>query len=106
MARRAGTEPIDLEAALRNPAAVFATPEEVLEHSELALEQRIEILRCWAYDASELAVAEEEGMPGATNDLQRQVLLALGQLTHGTDVRYVGPTKQHGLLRRAVEPEK
>ena len=93
------SSPIDLQRALLDPGSVFASPRQVIEHGELSTQQKIEILRRWEYDAAELAVALEEGMPGREDDLLRQVLLALEQLDAGIDVERVGPTKQHGLLR-------
>jgi hypothetical protein len=99
-------EPIDFEEALHAPAAAFGAPEHVLDHPGFSPAQKIEILRHWANEASALAVAEEEGMPSPDDDLFRRALLALGRLTRGTDVRYVGPSKHHGLMRRAVEGEK
>ncbi|HEY7609742.1 MAG TPA: hypothetical protein VIF14_10970 [Alphaproteobacteria bacterium] len=97
MAKEAAAPPINLDKALLNPDSVFASPEEVRDHAELSAEQKIEILCRWEYDASEIAVASEEGMPGAENgDLLRRILLALEQLTHGLDVEHVAPTKQHG----------
>jgi hypothetical protein len=73
------------------------------------LEQKLEILRRWAYDASEVAVAEEEGMVGAENDLLRRILLALEQLPTGLDAQLTGPSKQHGILireRRTTKPHQ
>jgi hypothetical protein len=91
------TSPIDLQRALLDPGAVFASPREVLHCSELSTQQKIELLRRWEYDAAELAVALEEGMPGRDDDLQRQILLALGELHAKIDTEHVGPTKEHGL---------
>jgi hypothetical protein len=101
-----GSEPsgtVDMEQALLNPGSVFATPEEVLAHDGLTQQQKIDILQRWQYDASDVAVAEEEGMQGDTNDMFRRILLALGQLTGGVDVERVGPSKQHGIPRSAIK---
>lgn len=87
-----------LDQALLDPGSVFASPEVVGDHPSLTPEQKIEILRSWEYDAAELAVAEEEGMQGPENNLLQRILLALAKLTHGRDVEFVAPTKQHGLL--------
>ena len=59
------SEPFDLEQALLDPGSVFSSPKEVFAHEALTYEQKVEVLRRWEYDASEAAVAEEEGMPGA-----------------------------------------
>ena len=92
-------KPVDIEDANFNPTSVFETPEAVLEHAEITLDEKIEILRRWEYDASENCVAVEEGMPGGESDLLRRILLALDQLTGGVDVERVAPTKQHGISR-------
>lgn len=94
--------PSDIEKAIQAPFSFFATPEEVLEHSELTREQKIEALWRWEYDAVELAVAVEEGMPGEDDGILRRVLLALGTLTGPIDVEHSGPTKQHAVPRSAI----
>ena len=91
--------PSEIEAAMASPASVFGSPEEVLEHPELTAEQKIEILRRWQYDAVELDVAVEEGMPGDDHPLLRRIMLALGTLTGPIDLEHLGPNKQHGLPR-------
>ncbi|MDY6943646.1 MAG: hypothetical protein SVU69_11635 [Pseudomonadota bacterium] len=91
------SEPIDYEKALLDPASVFETPEDVLEQLSLTQEQKIEILRRWEYAASEIAVAEEEGMVDGKPLIVRQVLLALDSLTGGIDVEHTSPTKQNGV---------
>ena len=95
----------EIETAMAAPASVFATPEEVLEHDELTREQRIEILRRWQYDAVEIGVAVDEGMPGDDDPQLRRIMLALGKLTGPIDLEHLGPTKQHGLPRTATDPE-
>jgi hypothetical protein len=94
----------EIETAMAAPASVFATPEEVLEHDELTREQRIEILRRWQYDAVEIDVAVDEGMPGDDDPLLRRIMLALGKLTGPIDLEHLGPNKQHGLPRAAADP--
>jgi hypothetical protein len=106
MAERRRILPGEIENAVAAPASVFATPEEVLQHAELTKEQKIEILWRWEYHAAELGVAVEEGMPGEDNGLLRRVMLALGTLTGPIDVGHTGPTKQHGLPRSAIAPER
>jgi hypothetical protein len=99
--------PIELEQALRDPAASFAGPEDVVAHPALSREQKIEILRLWEYDAAEAAVATEEGMPGGDNGLLQRILTALAALDAGAGACGTGPTKQHALVRgprRGREP--
>ena len=95
----------NLDQALLDPGSVFESPEALLGTEALSQEQKIELLRRWAYDANESAVALEEGMPDGESDLLRRILLALEQLTGGIDTEQVGPTKQHGIPRSAVRPK-
>lgn len=89
--------PNDFDRALLVPSSVFASPREVVENSALTAQQKIEVLYRWAYDAAELAVALEEGMPNGDDDLQRSILLALEDLQARIDTERAGPTKHHGL---------
>ena len=96
----------DIERALEAPASVFASPEDVLTHAGLTKEQKIEILRRWQYEAVEIDVAVEEGMPGDDNLLLRRIMLALGALTGPLDLDHLGPNKQHGLPRSDTKTGK
>jgi len=97
MADKAGLPPQDLERALLVPGSVFSSPQEVVENTGLTAKQKIDVLRRWAYDAAELAVAVEEGMPNGDEDLQSKILLALKELQAGVDAEHAGPTKHHGI---------
>jgi|TARA_B100000965_G_scaffold384630_1_gene385076 hypothetical protein len=97
--------PGDMEQALLDPASVFETPEALLLNPDLSREQKIEILRRWEYDASEVSVAVEEGMPDGDDDLLQRILNALGELSASIDGEKTGPTKQHGIPRSAVKSE-
>ncbi len=72
----------DLERALVNPAAVFASPAAVLAHPRLLRACKREILRRWAWDEylQEVAAAEgmAEGEPSQLDAVQ-VALLALGE---------------------------
>ena len=85
---------LDYEKALLDPASIFDGPEEVLEQSDLTKEQQIEILKRWAYDASEVAVAEEEGMTGDSPLILQRVMDALDKISDDSDIASTGPTKQ------------
>jgi hypothetical protein len=88
---------IDTESAILDPAACFASPEEVRDHKALTTAAKLEILRNWAYDDAEAAVATEEGMPATDGgDLHRRILAALRGLGHEADMERTAPTKQHG----------
>ncbi|WP_456387536.1 hypothetical protein [Profundibacter sp.] len=51
----------------------------------LTTAQKIEIRRRWEYDACEVSVAEEEGMPSQNGETLKQVLLALHELVGDID---------------------
>ena len=105
MANEKFEAPVDWEKALLDPGSVFMTPEAVIGNAGLTREQKIEILQRWEYDAAEVAVAVEEGMPGDDNDLLGRILSALEQLNGGVDAEHAGPTKQHGLSGRTRRPK-
>lgn len=88
---------INYERARLVPASVFAAPQDVLRCAELSREEKVDLLLRWAYDAAELAVAAEEGMPEGVDDLQGQILAALQSLEQSVDLERTGPTKQHGM---------
>lgn len=56
------TGPVDYQEALKDPAACFGSPDEVVDAAGLTAEQKIEILKRWETDARLLMVAEEENM--------------------------------------------
>jgi hypothetical protein len=92
--RRVACEPLDRPQP--DPGSAFASPSALLKCATLANEQKIDLLHRWYYDAVEIAVAEEEGMPARDNDLIREILQSLEQL-EPIDVEHTGPSKQHGL---------
>jgi hypothetical protein len=68
---------IDLERALNDPADLFGSPDEVVHHSTLTREQKIQILRNWKLDASRLEGSEGEGMRGEDAPMLHRVSRAL-----------------------------
>lgn len=92
-----GKEEIDLEQAKLDPEAVFSSPEQLCSYPGFTREQKIEILRSWAYEASEIAVAEEEGMIGREPLHLAEILSVLHDLNGGYDVEHSPPTKQQGV---------
>jgi hypothetical protein len=87
----------DIKQALLDPAAVFRTPQEVLEAQDLSRQQKIEVLRRWEYDVRELEVAEEENMPGPSGVELDEVLQALLALGVSIDTEHSPPTKEGGV---------
>ncbi len=53
----------DLETALVNPAAVFRSPNNVIDDPVLSVDCKREILKRWAWDEYLLQVASDEAMP-------------------------------------------
>ena len=76
---------IDYEKALNDPAAYFSDPAAVRSVAGLSTEQKIAILRQWEYDQSELAVAQEEGMPGNGAPLLQRIAEILMELDPAGD---------------------
>lgn len=101
---------VDKALARADPAAVFETPEQVRDHGGFTVDEKIEILKRWAYDGAEAAVACEEGMPGdARDDFQQRIFVALEALGGDAALDPAGPTKQHGLVgarRPGPDPAK
>src|SRR5271166_4806693 len=59
-----GTSQVDFEAALQDPQAFFAEPQDVADYPELSRAEKLAILRRWEQDALRLSVSESEGMGG------------------------------------------
>ena len=95
-----------LQRALLDPSDVFDNPQDVLADGGFTNAQKTEILRRWEYDASEISVAEDEGMPARNGELLRQIMCALGKLGAEIDTKRRPPTKQGGLDRQALRPGK
>jgi hypothetical protein len=74
---------LDLARARLSPGSVFDSPEQVVDHSALDHDQKVEILRQWELDALEDQVAEGEGMVGGGErpDFLRRIKLALARLS-------------------------
>lgn len=92
----------EFQKALLDPASVYAEPEALLSDERLSADEKLELLRRWEYNASEEAVALEEGMPGEDSDLLSRILVAIGKLAGPLDLEHTPPTKQHGLPRGAI----
>lgn len=85
---------VNIEEAKLDPASVFKSPQNVIKDNTLTRSQKIDILRRWAYDAREIAVAEEENMQGKNDSgyLLDEILKALLEL--GVEKEVNAPTKQ------------
>jgi len=73
---------IDIVRAEEDPAAVFATPQDVVDHKGLSRDEKLRILERWRLDALDMEVATEENMAGGEQSMLYQVTLAIEAL-HG-----------------------
>jgi hypothetical protein len=95
-----------LHRALLDPPDVFNSPKDVLADKDFTKAQKIEVLRRWEYDASEISVAEDEGMPARNGELLQHIMRALAELGAEIDPERRPPTRQGGLDRKALRPGK
>jgi hypothetical protein len=87
---------VNLESAKLDPAKIFHRPIEVVRDQSLSREEKIDILRRWAYDEREKAVAEEENMlseNAGDNNILDEILSCLIELK-ARDDHDSPPTKQ------------
>lgn len=72
---------VEYERILSDPANCYQAPEDVLDDMRLTREQKIIVLKQWAFDERELEVAEEENMRGGLKPLLLdQVMIVLHRL--------------------------
>jgi CBS domain-containing protein len=74
-----------VRAALLDPAAVFASPEEVERDAALSHEEKLAILEHWEEDAQELDVPEDQRKSGDKPSRLEEVVAARARLTGGTE---------------------
>lgn len=75
-------------AAPRNPAAQYATPEELIADRALSVEEKCALLDEWEDDVRNRLVASEEGMSGAPAKVELvDVLAAKAKLPIDTRAR-------------------
>ena len=71
-----GRPPVDLEAAIVNPATAFESPRDVVKLDDISVGLRRRILQVWEYDIRAAMVEENEGGPvrdidaGTLRDIQ------------------------------------
>jgi hypothetical protein len=76
-----GAKGVDMAQARLDPGSVFGSPEALRDHPDLGLEDKLELLRRWEYDARELSTAEAEGMAGGEVSLLDRIEAVLAELT-------------------------
>ncbi len=55
----------EMEIIMQDPQSCYASPEEVVLDVRLSREEKIAVLKRWAFDAGEREVAESENMQGS-----------------------------------------
>jgi hypothetical protein len=86
---------VNVTKAKLDPASVFKHPHDVLSDTSLSHDEKIDILRRWAYDEREIEVAEEENMKSSIEGKTKldEILKCLLELGDGSDDERA-PTKQ------------
>ena len=69
-----------VEAALKDPAAHFASPRDVLADRVLSRDDKRKVLEAWVKDAQLIAKADEENMTGGEPARLGEAKIALGEL--------------------------
>lgn len=89
---------VDITLAKLDPAHVFKSPHKVLNDPTLTTAEKIDILKRWAYEEREIAVAEEENMlghaPNSHKNILDEILRCLLELGEESDQDQHPPTKQ------------
>jgi hypothetical protein len=75
-----GSEPLNVDAAVLDPANEFASPGDVVSDPRLSRADKQRILESWARDAKLLSQAEAENMPGNARPRLQEVKVALLEL--------------------------
>jgi len=71
---------MDIDAAIKNPAGHFDSPEAVLADDRLSNAQKKSVLEQWKVDAKLLAEAAAENMSGGEPNMLSRVSAALAHL--------------------------
>jgi hypothetical protein len=87
----------DVDDVLFNPTRYFSSPVEVVETTELELDQKIALLLNWEWDVKLEEVAEEENMISQTPDILQEIKLALIKLGVTADIQHTSAGKGGGL---------
>ncbi len=74
------TESGKLREAKQNPAAMFATPQDVLSTNDLSKDEKRAILEQWKQDSMQLQQAADENMTGGEPSMIEDVVEALKAL--------------------------
>ncbi|EKD44930.1 MAG: putative cytosolic protein [uncultured bacterium] len=68
----------ELNQIIADASSRYQVPEDVLADDRLSTEQKVVVLKQWAYDAKELETAEQENMRGSSHPtMLHRILLAI-----------------------------
>jgi hypothetical protein len=72
-----GASQVDVEAALQDPQAFFAEPQDVGDDPQLSREEKLAILPRWEQDVLRLSASGSGGMGGGEENMLGRVKLTL-----------------------------
>lgn len=76
---------VEFDRIISDPSSSYQFPQDVLLDERLSREQKIVVLKQWAFDERELEVAEAENMRGDSRPLVLdQIMLVLHQIEQST----------------------
>jgi hypothetical protein len=79
--------------AVSNPSEMFHSPFELVKDATLSLQQRIALLKNWAWDMHELLVADDENMKSNNDyagELLKEIHTAIAQLQNAYAMKNAG----------------
>jgi hypothetical protein len=71
-----------------NPMAFFDSPLDIARSTHFTTEQKLKLLLAWQYDARQIQLAEDEGMPSGADVGLEDVVTALGLLTRQSGTKH------------------
>ena len=87
------------ELAKFDPASIYKKPKDILNDDSLSRQEKIDILKRWAYDEREKSVADEENMLCVGSDINNrldEILNSLIKLGVDSDQDESPPPTKHG----------
>ena len=87
----------DIKLAKLDPSSIYERPSDILRDNTLSKDEKIDILKRWAYDERELSVAEEENMTHVDHDrsfVLSEIINLLRELGVNAEQENPPPTKQ------------
>ena len=73
---------VEFEKVCVNPVSFFDSPFDIVHSTDFTTEEKLKLLLAWQYDARQIQLAEDEGMPSGADVGLDDVVTALGLLGH------------------------